>query len=270
VTTPTIPDSVREQHRRAISRLAERFAEDDRYSAIIVGGSVANGRAREDSDVDILMVASPQEYGRCAAANSFQFLSTEFTDYPGGYVDGKVIDTAFLTEVADHGSEPARFAFQGAFPVYSRLPDLEAILARIAVYPLHQQQDKMARFYSQVQVFGRYFLRKAEERSDLFQLTVSASNMVLFGGRLILAHNRMLFPCRKSLMEEIDRAPERPAAFLTLAEALLKQPGMATGEPFCACLERFDPDLTWEQMITLHLEDNEWNWRDGRPPLADS
>jgi len=94
--------------------------------------------------------------------------------------------------------------------------------------------------------------------------------MVLFGGRLILAHNRMLFPCRKSLMEEIARAPERPEEFLALAEALLKQPGRATGESFCACLERFDPGLTWEQLITLHLEDNEWNWRTGRPPLADS
>ena len=64
MTTPTIPDSVREQHRRAISRLAERFAEDDRYSAIIVGGSVANGRAREDSDVDILMVADAVMHAR--------------------------------------------------------------------------------------------------------------------------------------------------------------------------------------------------------------
>ena len=58
-----------------------------RFDALIIGGSVAKGFARPD--------------------------------YDGGYVDGKIINQAYLEELADKGNEPSRAAFHGAFVAYS-------------------------------------------------------------------------------------------------------------------------------------------------------
>jgi hypothetical protein len=40
-------------------------------------------------------------------------------------VDGKSVDLAFLREVAEKGSEPARAAFDGTRCAYSRLPEID-------------------------------------------------------------------------------------------------------------------------------------------------
>lgn len=42
------------------------------------------------------------------ASASLSYFSTEFCDYPGGYVDGKVHDKAYLRAVAERGNEPTR------------------------------------------------------------------------------------------------------------------------------------------------------------------
>ncbi len=39
-----------------------RVQYDSRYPALIVGGSTAKGRTSDDSDVDILLVATNEEY----------------------------------------------------------------------------------------------------------------------------------------------------------------------------------------------------------------
>jgi predicted nucleotidyltransferase len=49
---------MREHHARVVQRLVKDFQNDPRFPALIIGGSVAKGWANEDSDVDILLVAS--------------------------------------------------------------------------------------------------------------------------------------------------------------------------------------------------------------------
>ena len=46
-----------QQHKRVIQRLVEQFKDDPRFPALIISGSVAKGRARKDSDIDIVLVA---------------------------------------------------------------------------------------------------------------------------------------------------------------------------------------------------------------------
>jgi hypothetical protein len=53
---------------------------------------------------------------------------------------------AFLREVADHGSEPARSAFSGAIIIYSREPELAALLQQIVTYPEHERTSKIQSF----------------------------------------------------------------------------------------------------------------------------
>ncbi len=185
-----------EPYARAIARLTAELRDDLRYLALIIGGSLAKGRARPDSDVDVLIVATDEEAAARQAAGQIQWLNREVADWPGGYAEGKIINRQFLLDVAARGSEPARAAFTGAIIAFSRLPALAELLARIPVYPEAARASKMASFYAQV-LIHTWYMAEAEKRQDAYLRTWAASQLVLFGGRLILAYNRRLFPYHK-------------------------------------------------------------------------
>lgn len=260
---------MRAHHQRVVQRLVDRFQDDPGLLAMIVGGSVAKGWASDDSDVDVMLVATDEEYARRLETGDLGYLDFETAHYPGGYVDGKVIDVAFLREVADHGSEPARAAFLDAIVAWSRIPDLDALLAPIAVYPEHERAAKMHAFASHMALL-HWYVGEAEKRQDPYLLSWTASSLVLYGGRLILAHNRLLYPFHKWFMHQLRGAAEKPAGLVELAEALLRQPGRRTAREFYDCVNSFQD---WGVSITRvgvdFMRETEWNWRQGRPPLAD-
>jgi len=260
---------LRDHHRRVVERLKERFGRDPDFPALIIGGSVAKGWAKDDSDVDIILVATDERYARARAEGRYGYFSTEDCDYPGGYVDGKIVDLQFLRDVAAFGSEPARAAFVGAFPAYSRLPEVDDLIARIPVYPEHEHQDRMWRFFGQV-LICTWYVGEAEKRDDLYLLRRMSSELALFGGRLILACNKILYPYHKWLMTALRLAQDKPEHFLDLADALLREPGKASAEAFCACLANFRAwGMTLGDAANLFMEDSEWHWRSGRPPIQD-
>src|SRR5512143_2937769 len=108
-------------HQRAIDRVIDRFKGDPNYLALLIGGSLVKGYGDENSDVDFMLIATAEEYARCRLDRTLTYYSADLCDYPGGYVDGKIVDVAFLEEVADRGSEPARAAFEKVFVAYSHL-----------------------------------------------------------------------------------------------------------------------------------------------------
>jgi len=91
---------IRDHHRRAIGNLIEAYRDDPDCLALIIGGSVAKGFARDDSDVDFMLVATDESYARRLAERDLFINRRDLTDYEGGYVDGKIIDRAFLHAVA--------------------------------------------------------------------------------------------------------------------------------------------------------------------------
>ncbi len=257
------------QHQRVIDRLIDLFKDDPRFPAMIVGGSVAKGRALPNSDVDILLIASDEEYARRATKNDFWYVNTEVCDYPGGYAEGKVVDLQFLYDAADHGSEPARAAFSRAFVGYSRIPELDALVQRIPIYQDQDQQAKLISFYSQV-VVANWLVREAEKRKDAYLMAQAIAHMTLYAGRLILAFNRVLYPYHKWLMYELRHAEKMPEHFLELMEQLLAQPGKEHAQAFCDCINAFHNwGISYDQTIVRFLHDTEWNWRDGRAALQD-
>jgi hypothetical protein len=134
--------AVREHHRRAVGRLVERFGNDPKFPALIIGGSIARGWERDDSDVDFVLLATDDEYARRKATNAFAYYATDLCDYPGGYVDGKIVDWQFLQDVAERGNEPSRAAYVGVTIAYSRVPGLDDLLERITTYPAHERAEK--------------------------------------------------------------------------------------------------------------------------------
>lgn len=257
---------IQAQHQRVIDRLTAQFQHDPRFPALIIAGSVAAGRAQEGSDVDIFLVATEEDWARRQPEKDIFYFTTEFSDYPGGYVDGKVVDLAFLRETAEHGSEPLRAAFTGAFPAYTRLPEVAELLPRIPVYPEVLRREKIVAYYSQVLLLNDYITAGFEQRNGVYVVAQAAAHMVHYGARLLLAHNHMLYPGWKWCMRVVEEAPEKPAGFRALADALLRMPCQAHAEAFRDCLRDFhDWEVTFPQAVSRFIDDVEWHWRRGNP-----
>jgi hypothetical protein len=257
-------------HQETIARLTAHFQSDPAALALIIGGSVAKGLARPDSDIDFVLVVSDDDYAQRAEQNAFHFFSRDFTDYPGGYVDGKIVDVPFLREVADQGSEPARAAFASAFITFSREPAVNDLLPRIPVYPENEHRAKIQSFYAQVLAL-QWYVGEAEKRRDPYLMMHVISNLVLFGGRMILAHNRILYPYHKWFMTELRRAPQKPDNLMERIDVLLAEPTKTNADAFCESVLNFvEWDQPPESWPVRFMRDSEWNWRNGcRPPLAD-
>ena len=53
---------MRPHHEKAIQKLVEHFETDESCLAVIIGGSIAKGLEREDSDVDAILVVTDELY----------------------------------------------------------------------------------------------------------------------------------------------------------------------------------------------------------------
>ena len=75
---------IREHHQRAIDRLADAYRGDPEFLGLIIGGSVAKGFARDDSDVDFMIVATDESFERRLADRDLFINRRDLTDYEGG------------------------------------------------------------------------------------------------------------------------------------------------------------------------------------------
>lgn len=256
-------------HQRTVERLRQRFEPDARFDALLIGGSLVKGYGREDSDVDVVFIATPQEYRQREVSGDFGYSAEEDCDYPGGYVDGKVVDLNFLLDVAGRGSEPARAAFVGVFPAFSRLPQLPELLTRITTYPEHERAGKMRVFYSQLLIMN-WYIGEAEKRSDLYLLRHVSTELALYAGRLFLAHNRILYPYHKWFMRRLSEVPEKPEHLLRAMEQVLAAPSRQTAQALLDCVNSFqDWDMSFDEATRHFLQNREWNWRELQTPLED-
>ena len=256
-------------HKEAIEKLTNCLRNDKRFLALIIVGSIANGTAKTNSDIDIILVATNEEFEKRKAENNCHYFANDMCSYPNGYVDGKIINLQFLLDAAERGSEPTRAAFRAAFVIYSYLPELEKILEQIPVYQKHMREKKIWSFYSQLKVL-QWFMGEAEKRDDVYLLTHVAVDMVLFGGRMILAHNEILYPHHKLFMAELRNAPKKPDNIIELAKNLLTNPCKDNANLFCSSIFNFTKwDLPSEGWVTQYLKDSEWNWCIGKPSVQD-
>jgi predicted nucleotidyltransferase len=261
-----------EHHKRALDKLVDALRTDPSILAVITAGSIAQGKARESSDVDVYLVVDDESYAERKKSHNLAYMNhdKEICDYEGGYIDGKIIDLRFLEQAAERGSEPTRYSFVGSRAWFSRIPDLDALLARIPVYPEANRDRNLRDFFAQIVLYGFYFTEEAVKKNNPYLLAHSASQLALFGGRLILAHNRILFPCHKSLMSVVESAPEKPDGFIEMSNDMLRNPTDEKCKAFAAMVlgfrnPGFDPQLS----TAIFMENNEWNWLDGEPPISD-
>ncbi len=260
---------IRDHHRRAIDRLADAYRDDARFRGLIIGGSIAKGFARDDSDVDFMIIATDDEYEQRLAARDLFINRRDLCDYDGGFVDGKIIDLAYLEDVAERGNEPSRAAFLGAFAAYSDIPGLDALLQRIPVYPDDGHDTRIKAFYSMAFI-QHWLLHEAERHGNRYTLTRAASQLALFCGRLILAHNRTLFPYHKWLPRTLESVPDKPADLMARFDALLAEPGGNTATALFESVRDFhDWGVSDLEAYTWFMTDVEWSWMSGSAHIED-
>lgn len=260
---------IKAHHKRAIEKLTKEYENDERFPALIIGGSVAKGLAREDSDVDFMILATDEEFNKRNSAGDFFINRTDLTDYPGGFVDGKIINMKYLHDVAKKGNEPSRAAFDGVILAYSRIADLSELLNQIAAYPEEGRDERIKSFYA-MSFIQNWLMGEASRHNNLYTMTRAASQLALFAGRLILAHNRIKFPYHKWFLQYLEQCPDKPVNFLANMEALLKTPHAKTAKVLFQSLKDFkDWGVTDLEAYHWFMEEVEWSWMYGKTPLED-
>jgi len=261
---------MRPHHERAIQKQVERFEQDETCLAIIVGGSIAKGMEREDSDVDVMLVVTDDVYREKWEKNQLCYFSVEFCDYAGGYIDGKFINIDYLKEAAERGNEVTRSSFNGTFVAFSRVPEVEELIRRIPAYQSQERRQKIQSFYAQIEI-AYWFTTEARKRNDNYMLHRAVADLVFFGSRLILAHNEVLFPYHKFLMAELAKAPEKPEGLMGLIDALLEEHSDENAKAFYEAVKNF---RFWNEAMEFpavrFMKDVELAWLTRTPYIGDA
>jgi hypothetical protein len=157
------------------------------------------------------MIVSDEEHKRRIDTNQIHFFNRELCTYGGGYVDGKYTSMKFINQVKEKGSEPARFAFAGSRILFSKIDGLEETLQQVTQYPSAGKAERINRFYA----YPKHGTGTAgSDPIEECLLGTSVSKLILFSGRLILAHNEILYPYHKWFLRVLEEAKETPDGLL--------------------------------------------------------
>jgi hypothetical protein len=94
--------------------------------------------------------------------------------------------------------------------------------------------------------------------------------MVLFGGRLILAYNRILFPNRKQFISTLTKVDKKPKNIIELGDKLLRNPNINNANNYCNRVMNYkDWPIPKEGCWDRFRRDSEMHWYINKPPLED-
>lgn len=256
-------------HSQSIQNVKEHFQRDPEVQALLLSGSIAHGFESAASDVDIMVFVSEDDYQKRFASGQLHFFNTDLCTYEGGYVDGKYLSLNFIKQVLEKGSEPARFAFEGSQVLFSRVDGFVEDVCKIAEYPVAEKEERIKRFYAQFEAW-HWYCGQALAKGNRYLLGTSVSKLILFGGRLILAHNETLYPYHKWFLRVLEQAKDKPSGLMTSIDVLTASPTAETIEAFYEKVKAFQPwsDDPYHWPVQFLL-DSELNWMDGKTPVED-
>jgi predicted nucleotidyltransferase len=258
-----------QHHRDAIAKFVARYASQESLLAILLVGSIAHGFEKPNSDVDLILVVDDDEYATRRRERKLTFSLWDICSYEGGYIDCKVADLAFLDLVAKQGSDPARYAFEGAQIVFSRLDDLDTTLGKIVRFPIEEKDSRRHRFISQVLAW-KWYLSQGVEKDNPYLIGLATHKLVLFACRIVLNENEMLFPFHKWLLARTKEAKNKPKHFDELIEKLIAHQDYAVAEELVESLLAFlkleEKQVDWPNQ---YMVDSEFNWLYHQTPVED-
>jgi hypothetical protein len=258
-------------HAASIKNLVTEFESDPSVLALVLGGSLAHGFARPDSDIDVAMVVEPADFQSRRLNGKLHYNNRSLCTYAAGYIDGKYLDVEFLRLVAARGSDPARFAFKDSRILFSRVDGLERLLAEIVRFPVEQKLERTARFSSQLLAW-RWYYSEAVRQGSPYLLHLALQKITLFSCRIVLTENEMLYPYHKWMLRVAESAPRRPVAFPNNIKELLTQHTWNQIDEYCRGILTFagvdiaEAEAVWP---TRFMRDTELRWLSGEPAIDD-
>lgn len=261
-----------QHHTDAIKRICAKLQKDPAVKAVIIGGSVAHGFAGPSSDIDIMIVLDEHAYAERLKKKKLLYLNIAAITsarYKGGMIDGKYISLNFLKKVARTGSEPARFAFKDAFIGFSRIKGLEALLEKIAQYPVKNKTENIRSFCAQFEAWY-WYAQEGIKKNNEYLIRHSVNNMVLFGGRIILAQNEILFPYHKWFLSVLESAPDKPKDVMKCIDAAVHAPDADTIKALYRCVKKYKKfPLSFFEWPSIFMADTELAWMTGHVAVGD-
>lgn len=256
-------------HEETIKNISDKLRKRDDVLGLLIGGSIAHGYETETSDVDIMILISSENYKIRLETGDLCYWENESCTYKDGYIDGKYITFDFMQKVAERGSEPARFAFDGSIVAFSKLNNLKELINQITRYPFEKKRENIKRFYAQLEAWKWYYYEALRHKNE-YLLNQSISNIVLFGGRLILVHNELLYPYHKWFLRTLEKAKCKPDNFMQLVENIYTLKDNESFESFCNSIMKFTDwglgEFNWPAQFIV---DSELSWLYGNAPIAD-
>jgi hypothetical protein len=261
--------TVYRNHRDSINNIVDKLRRNDEILSIIVTGSIAHGFETENSDINLMMIISNDSYARLLRTESLYYYDKECCTYEGGHIEGKFICVDYIEKVAKQGSEPAKFAFDGAFPVFTRIQNVDKLLKKASRYPLDQKEEKIKRFYAHFEAWKQYY-NDAVAKGNKYLMNTAASNLVLFGGRLLLTYNETLYPGHKWFITVLKDLQHKPEGLLDNINNILEEPIIENVENFYQSIKNFNSwdenIISWENQFLL---DNEFICLNGSSSIND-
>ncbi|GMK40877.1 hypothetical protein PCCS19_39330 [Paenibacillus sp. CCS19] len=262
-----------QHHVETIEKYVALNKDDPAVLAILLGGSLAHGFAKPDSDVDVMLIVDESDYERRKASNqlidSSYGKSDNIANYPGGYVDCKIVSLSFINMIISQGSDPARYAFQDSRILWSRIDNMQEIINQVTQFPAQEQDQRRTRFAAQLLAWKWYY-SEGVKKNNPYLKSAAIHKITLFACRLILNENQMLYPFHKWLLNVVRSAPRKPANFDSSIEHLLAHHTQDDVNDFCYRVLQFigleENSVDWPNQF---LHDSEFNWIAHEPPIED-
>jgi predicted nucleotidyltransferase len=260
---------VENHHKESIERFLDRYKHDSTILAILLGGSIAHGFAKPDSDVDVTIIVEEAEYQKRKSENKLAFSLWDICTYTGGYIDCKVVNLEFIKDIIDKGSDPARYAYKDNMILFSKIDNLAELLEDVVKFPVRDKDNRRDRFASQLLAWKWYY-SEAIKKQNQYLVYLSIQKIILFSCRIILNENNMLFPYHKWLLNETRMAKRKPDNFDQAIERIMEQHSLELVNQFCSQVLRSvgleEKSLDWPNWF---LVDSELNWVEHAPPIDD-
>jgi len=247
-------------HEKALKKLTDLNKNNPNNIALIVCGSIATGKAREDSDIDLYLIVTDEEFKKAEKTKSFFYGTWDPNDFFGIEIDGKIIGMNYLYDAVKNANEPTRNSFTDAYTLFSRNNEVDELIKKIGVYPEWEHQKRIKAFYAYTKHY-RYIGEDAFKQGNDFLFIHCIMELIFFAGRLVLAHNHVLFPCRKSLFIALKKCEKMPDNFIEISHQLIKKMNLKMMiDYYERVIDYFkEYDYPDKERIGLILED-EWAW----------
>ena len=254
--------------KKGLENAIKYFKKEEKVIAVILGGSIAHGYYNEKSDVDIMIVVTPEEYERRKKINQLTYYSLDFTDYEGGYVDGKFLTIDMMEGIRDNGNEPFRYAFKDSSVVFSNDKRVYKLVEEIPMYPRDKRESNIERFYAQIEAWKWYYY-EGEKRGNEFLMTSSISNFVIFVTRIILAQNERIYPYQKWMIEELKKCEKKPCDIIEDIDKLVKMKSADVLEKIFNDVASTIDDSKKDRWADVFHRDVEITWMKHEPYISD-